>query len=133
MIGPNNTNLANGKNGSLSTRDRGDEDGDETHTLTESELAQHDHALSQESHAHSISDSGHDHDVTGAGDVGGANNTVGVGDSGSIFSGTRTSTSETTGVSTVGNDANVTADNAGSGSAHENMSPFGVANYLIKT
>jgi len=133
MIGPNNTDLTNGKNGSLSTRDRGDEDGDETHTLTESELAQHDHALLQESHAHPISDSGHDHDVTGAGDAGGANNTVGVGDTASIFSGTKTSTSETTGVSTVGNDANVTADNAGSSSAHENMSPFGVANYLIKT
>lgn len=43
-MGSNNSSLPNGADGALTTRNDGDEGGTETHVITETELAQHNHA-----------------------------------------------------------------------------------------
>lgn len=89
----------------------GETGGEETHTLTEAELAVHDHAVTDPGHAHSISGQF----------ISGEGNNVAV-TSGSWPAGSGTNAA-TTGIS-VGN--------AGSGSAHNNLQPYLVLSAFIK-
>jgi len=95
ILGVNNSGLPNGANGSFTTRDRGDEGGVETHTLTENEIPAHVHGIGGASDLGTLDDN--DYRLNPGG-------------------------------SSVGN-----SKSTGGGAAHQNMMPFGVANYIIKT
>ena len=99
-------------------RDAGDADfgtvgavvGAKTHALIEAELAVHDHG---------VTDPGHSHTVTGGGGGAGVNG-VGAHNDGAFA----VTSSATTGIS---------IQNAGSGTAHNNIQPSLVTNKIIKT
>jgi microcystin-dependent protein len=93
--------------------------GSQTHTLLTAELAQH-------AHANTLTDPGHGHTIYGVNSVGSTNAfgiasmTVASSDS------NKTAVSNTTGIT-------ITNANAGSNGAHNNMQPFMLVNYIIKT
>jgi microcystin-dependent protein len=126
------TIIGAGTGSGLTARSRGQAAGEESHPLISGELA---------SHAHTISDSGHSHSF------GGFN--LPVSDSSFPWVGTAINPSGADIVATIGgfsgadihnitNDAGaltgITGTNSsGSGTAHNNMQPYGVANVFIKT
>ena len=87
--------------------------GSETHTLSTAELAVHSHGVTDPTHSHNY--------YLPNSDTAGAGVAVGVSSDGSASTAT---TSSSTGVS---------INNAGSGSAHNNMQPSLVTNFIIKT
>lgn len=110
--------IGSGSGSGLTARSRGDSSGSETHALTTSELAAHSH-----SHTHDTIGT-HTHDIN----LGTDNTTAGN-------LAARVSTGATTTPSVAGGGHTHAADatSTGSGTAHNNMQPFGVATYIIKT
>lgn len=118
------------------------------HTLTD---PGHAHAVTDPQHTHTITDPGHTHDAANGGFV--ESGGVSVFDEVSPTGGqTDTATasavtgitvdaastgvtvdSEVTGVTVDDNTTGITIGDAGSGQAHENMPPFRVVNYIIRT
>lgn len=97
----------------LTNRVLGATGGAETHTLTTAEMPVHNHGVTDPGHSHSISGYFDDTSFTGVVRVGwNVNNPA-----------TASTNSATTGIS---------IQNAGSGSAHNNMSPFLALNCIIK-
>lgn len=86
--------------------------GAETHTLTTAELAVHNHGVTDPTHSHNY--------YLPNSDTAGAGVAVGVS---ADFSASTATSSSTTGIS---------INNAGSGSAHNNLQPSLVTNYIIK-
>jgi microcystin-dependent protein len=108
--------------------------GAQTHTLSTAELATHTHAIAD--HNHGVTDPGHVHDVnyqsTNLGAGGGTRSywtRDGAGDSMTNRTASNAAASKVTGVTV--NNAALAPANAGSGSAHNNVQPTGVTNYII--
>lgn len=105
-----------------------------THTLTESEMPNHDHVLFDPGHNHPITDPGHSHadqetvpNYTGS-YAAGANQ----GSSSATVTATNTDSS-VTGI-TVGNDVtDITMQETGGGGSHNNVQPTMAVNKIIKT
>jgi len=117
------TVIGAGQGTGLTTRTIAQKLGEETHTLTEAELAPH---------THTITDPGHSHTIASQGTTAAA--PVGVAGSGScgVYCGTQQQPivfGPTTAVSTK---TGVTAVATGGGTAHNTMQPSIVLNYLIK-
>ena len=91
--------------------------GSQTHTLTTAELA---------AHSHSVTDSGHTHSITQSGNTGSNVFIGGSGAGNSLWSLAAAATA------TNSNTTGITIQNAGSGSAHNNVQPTIIANYIIK-
>jgi microcystin-dependent protein len=116
---------------------RGQTGGSQTHTLTVNEMPSHSHTTTP--HNHSVTDPSHSHGTYAEGNFGFKNE----GTSGSgvepvyVFEspvGTQYDqivSSETTGISI--DNATVTVGNTGGGQPHNNMQPYIVLNYIIKT
>ena len=103
-----------GQGSGLTNRTMASTGGEETHTLTTSEMP---------SHSHSINDPGHYHSYAYYYPVGTqVSNVNGTNAGGTNY--TNNTNSATT---------NITINNAGSGAAHNTMPPYIVVNYLIKT
>jgi microcystin-dependent protein len=117
-MGGSSANRLTDQSGGLNGDTLGDTGGAETHTLTEAELAAHDHT------AATTSDGSHTHTYTKA----------------SIFqqtsapgSGAYTCTTATDNTGSDGaHDHDVTVDNAGGGGAHNNVQPTIILNYIIR-
>ena len=109
--------IGSGQGNNLSNRILGGYGGAETHTLTTSEMP---------SHNHSINDPGHSHSLT-AGDI--LRWQPGYGDrtapGGGDFRGIN--------VQAYTNTTGISINNAGGNGAHNNMQPFTVINFVIKT
>lgn len=101
-----------GTGSGLTARSVGTKVGTETHVVSTSEMKAHTHAVTADTHNHGLPSST---------SVGGAGGTVIAG--AGVFSELATS-SNTTGIS---------LSNAGSGGAHNNVQPFLVNNFIIKT
>jgi len=93
-----------GTGSGLSAYAQGDTGGEETHTLTEAELAVHDHTVTDHGHLHS--------NINAAVFLANARGNL---SSGIAIQGTRNTELAT---------ADITVDNAGSGTAHENRQPY---------
>lgn len=91
--------------------------GSQTHTLITAELA---------AHSHSVTDSGHTHSITQSGNTGSNVFIGGSGGGNSLWSLAAAATA------TNSNTTGITIQNAGSGSAHNNVQPTIIANYIIK-
>lgn len=127
LMGTNNANLPGGTNGAFSTRNRAASSiGAETHALSAAELAVHAHNVE---HGHSFTQP-----TISASFVAGAgcdNNTLVGGDSMSALCMPQPTVGTTGGA--VGAASITNTANAGSGTAHNNVQPSIVANWLIKT
>jgi microcystin-dependent protein len=95
--------------------------GAETHTLTESEMP---------SHTHTATDAGHTHDFV-VGPLSTANS--GGANTGTKWGGGNNEGTATYNGTTASGTAIITVSSTGGGTAHNNMQPFLVLNYIIKT
>lgn len=130
----------------LTYRQLGFAGGEEKHALVPAELAAHNHAIidpghnhTQNAHTHTITDPAHSHSLnysTFANQAGSGAGFVYVGSGGAIstnasFTGITgaNATTATNNATTTG----VTTGSVGSGTAHNNMQPFRVVLYIVKT
>jgi microcystin-dependent protein len=118
-----------GQGSGLTERELGDLSGTETHSLTESQIAEHTHTIeSNGSHTHTITDPGHSHNV-GNTNLSDGNFTVGnpdnsINEQNLQSSQTTTSTTNTTGITiNSGGSHTHTAQTTGSGEAFSIMQP----------
>lgn len=142
-LGVNNSNLPNGEDGLLSTRNRNDSGGEESHQLNNSEMPLHSHGVTDSGHSHGVTDNGHNHDVLtfdSIVDNNGDDSTVTVSrvsqfgtDIITDAAGGIPSESDETGISIDSTTTGISIDGSGGGSAHNIMNPYLAVNYLIKT
>lgn len=114
--------------------------GVDRHTLTEAQLAAHDHGVTDAGHDHGVTDPEHAHALvipnsayaqTTAGSVQGA---MGTGTTGTMEVGGATiMATAATGVTVDEATTGLTVDNAGGGEAHPNVQPSRVVNMIIFT
>ena len=122
-----------GTGAGLSARALGDTGGTETHQLTTAELAAHTHGVTDGGHTHGVSDPGHVHAESAGNFVNDAAGTEYVNTGGDKGTTSANTASATTGLTVDSAITGLTVDSAGSDTAHENMSPFLVGNWGIKT
>lgn len=118
-MGGTSANRLTNQSGGLDGDTLGDTGGSETHTLTEAQLAAHDHNITDPTHGHPGS--------TTTGDAIGSDGPDKIIGGGSVYNqpqGTVTIAAAATGI---------TVNNAGGGEAHNNVQPTIILNYLIKT
>lgn len=132
-----------------------------THTLTTNESPNHTHVLSQSGHSHGVSDPGHSHGFSDPGHshtpgaglqyviglASGQNHFAGIsnppgnsGSSGVTFTGFSSPAGTGASIQAAGvgvginaANANITANATGGGAAHNNLQPYILLNYIIKT
>lgn len=159
-MGADNMGTTRGAAGRVTSNSaRGQGAGEQTHTLSNTEMPTHKHTLSDPGHAHGVSDPGHAHGVSdpshshttpftdalnsGGEGPGYANVQEYAGPSPvPIWSGTVPINASTTGIgidgATTGVGVNsattgISMENTGSGGAHNNLQPYLTHNYIIKT
>lgn len=130
-----------GKDGSTEFSVVGKTGGEKTHILSTGEMPAHTHVQdahnhSQNAHGHTITDLGHSHPetLTTASSGSGGTDVQTTGGSGAKSA----TDSATTNISinnatATNNAATATNQSAGSGAAHNNLQPYGVVNFIIKT
>lgn len=111
--------------------------GAKTHTLTTAEMPNHNHTITDPSHAHSVYDPSHKHPLTNEVAItsGGPQGLV-IGANGQRFSWAGTGgivAYAGTGIGIYGNYTGISLASAGSSNAHNNLQPYLVVNYIIKT
>jgi microcystin-dependent protein len=114
-MGGSSANRLTGVSGSVDGDTLGGAGGTETHTLTTAELASH-------THVNTLNDPGHFHAIKGGSGTGGG--VAIINGSAGSFSPDDVTGSKTTGVT-------ITNASAGSGSAHNNVQPTFLLNYII--
>jgi microcystin-dependent protein len=112
--------------------------GEETHVLTDAELAAHSHGVTDPGHIHTVTDPGHDH-LAPSGDAfvtsqGGLYNTVaGPSQVNTAPFAANTVQPNTTGLTVDAATTGITTNPDGGGAAHNNMQPSAVITWIIKT
>lgn len=110
--------------------------GEEKHSLTATELAAHNHGVSDPGHSHSVSDPGHTHTSTPGWRFlsPDGNNGTGSANGPAVWAAVATGVnSSTTGIAVVGSSTGVSTTNTGSGTPHNVMQPSAVVTKIIKT
>lgn len=102
----------------------------QTHVLTTAQLAAHAHGVTDPGHNHAINDSGHTHTYTSPGTA--TNATAGGVNVASTPFGTTTGNS-TTGITINNKVTSISVNSVGSGSAHNNVQPTRVGNWIVRT
>ena len=123
--------LGAGTGSGLTSRAVGQIGGEETHALTISELASHNHPISDPGHPHGITDPGHFHTesrANGASGEGVAGSNLGDATVVTIMN----TTTNPTGISVNTALTGISTGTAGSGAGHNNIQPFGVLQWMIK-
>ena len=110
--------VGNGTGSGLSDRNIGQNGGEETHTLTISEIPSHNHSINDPSHTHNTANTVQKNGVNTPDGIDNEGNEINT-----VTTITTTSSSATTGI---------TINNTGGGNAHNIMQPFTVLNYIIK-
>lgn len=107
--------------------------GTETETLTSDQMPAHSHGVGDPSHAHGVYDPGHSHSLRGKNNLGG-NSTPGAVQWGPNFE------NGSGGVNPAGTNIGIYAaytgisiQNSGGGQSHNNLPPYRVTNFIIKT
>src|SRR6185437_9188911 len=127
--------LTAAETGGASAAALGNSGGEQGHTILTAELAAHNHGVVDPQHNHTVSDSGHLHGA-GSGaqfaviESGAAN--VQLGSTYNIQAASNTA-GATTGIGLLQSSTGISISNAGSGSAHNNVQPTLILNYIIKT
>jgi len=130
------TPIGTGTGTGLTGRNLGQTGGAETHTLTTSQMPSHTHSATTNTagnHFHTINDPGHSHVFQKP-----QSQNLGFGQQGNVTDGMQSYNTSTsfTGISINPAGAHthtVTINSEGSGGSHNNMQPFLVVNYIIKT
>lgn len=104
--------------------------GAQTHALVTAELAAHLHTVTDPGHTHGVTDPGHTH-TSGLRIYDGLGGVVNVSAIASNTQPAINTGSNTTGVTVDSGTTGITTANAGSGTAHNNVQPSGVANMII--
>jgi len=120
--------LTSSATGGVSASALGNAGGEQAHSLSSTELASHNHSVSGNTGGESVS---HTHSVSVPGTTGGGASTIAQ-----VLAGTNTAPFSAS-VGSNNNDHthsfNVTSGSAGSGSAHNNVQPTLIMNYIIKS
>lgn len=139
-----------GKDGSTEFSVVGKTGGEKTHILSVGEMPVHTHVQdahnhsqnahnhTQNAHGHGVSDPGHSHTLPSSGNnTGGSDpgHTTSKTSTDSAFTGVAVNdaTATNNAATATNNAATATNQNAGSGAAHNNLQPYGVVNFIIKT
>jgi microcystin-dependent protein len=115
--------------GGITSRGFGSLGGEENHTLSVAELASHNHGVVNDYHGHGISQNPHSHTVV---------NSLGVfaGGAGSaayVPSGGVQTSADNANISVVAGPSNVSIAANGGNGAHNNLQPFAVLYFIVKT
>jgi microcystin-dependent protein len=121
MGGSAASRIANAVTGSFAGTTLGAAGGTESHTLTTAQLATHAHTASQASHTHAATSGSLFAGTAAVSNIANTGGQTGVSGN-SDLSGQLTSSAQPA----------ITVDNAGSGSAHNNMPPGIIANFLMR-
>jgi microcystin-dependent protein len=116
--------------GGITARSFASNGGEENHVLNGSELASHYHGTINDWHSHGIQQSPHSHTY-----VNPFGSLVGIppGSSGYTGSGGTQTSGDNANITVLGSASNITIANAGGNQPHNNMQPFAVLYFIIKT
>jgi microcystin-dependent protein len=106
--------------------------GTETETLTISQMPSHAHGVGDPGHAHGVYDPGHYHRMSGSNsDIVTNGRAIEWSDAVDFNAGVTTAVG--TGIGIYASGTGISVQNNGGGQAHNNLQPYRVANYIIKT
>ena len=126
--------LSSGTGTGLTARTIAQTGGEESHTLTTSEIPAHAHIATDSGHTHGITDPGHGHSFKAhASDGGGFNGGSFQLTDRDNFWGSAELKANTTGISINSDKAKITLGNTGGSSAHNTLPPYYVLAFIMRT